>query len=76
MLMMLIYLVEAYIIQRKTETLVLDNKEVGLEVNADKNTYMAMTRYQNVGQNHNIKIDNKSFESVEHFKYSGTTLKN
>ena len=74
--MVLIYLVEAYIIQRKTETLVLDNKEVGLEVNADKNTYMAMSRDQNVRQNHNIKTDNKSFESVEHFKYSGTTLMN
>jgi hypothetical protein len=33
-----------------------------------------MSPNQNVGQNHNIKIDNKSFESVEEFKYLGTTL--
>jgi len=49
---------------------------MGLEVHADKTKYMAISRYQNAGQNHNIKTDNKSFESVEQLKYSGTTLKN
>jgi hypothetical protein len=28
------------------------------------------------GHNHNIKIDNKSFERVEEFKYLGATLTN
>ena len=31
---------------------------------------------QNTGQNHNIKIGNKSFERVEQFKYLGTILTN
>jgi hypothetical protein len=33
-----------------------------------------MSRNQNAGHNHNTKIDNKSFERVEEFKYLGTTL--
>jgi hypothetical protein len=37
---------------------------------------MVMSRNQNAGQNHNIKIDNKSFETVEQFKYLGTNLTN
>jgi hypothetical protein len=35
---------------------------------------MIMSRDQNAGQNHNIRTDNSSFESVEEFKYLGTTL--
>jgi hypothetical protein len=35
-----------------------------------------MSRKQNAGQNHNIKLDNKSFERVEQFKYLGTSLTN
>jgi hypothetical protein len=35
-----------------------------------------VSRNQNAGQNHNIRIDNKSFESIEQFKYLGTTLTN
>jgi hypothetical protein len=36
--------------------------------------YMVMSCNQNAGQNHNIKLDNKSFERVEQFKYLGTIL--
>ena len=35
-----------------------------------------MSRDQDAGQIHSIKIDNSSFERVEEFKYLGTTLTN
>jgi hypothetical protein len=35
---------------------------------------MVVSRDQNAGRNHSIKIDNSSFERVEEFKYLGTTL--
>jgi len=50
------------------------NKETGLEVNADKTKYMVMSRGQNAGGSHNIKINNSPFERVEEFTYFGTNL--
>jgi hypothetical protein len=35
-----------------------------------------MSRDQNIGQNRDIKIGNKSFENVSQFKYLGTTVTN
>jgi len=58
------------------EALVVAAKEIGLEVNADKIMYMVMSRDQNAGRTHSIKIDNSSFERVDEFKYLGTTLTN
>jgi hypothetical protein len=55
-------------IKKNTEALVVATKEIGLEVNAEKTKCMVMSRDQNAGQNHNIKVDNKSFEGVEQFK--------
>jgi hypothetical protein len=63
-------------IQKNTEALVIASKEIGLEVNAKKIKYIFMSRDQNTGQNGNIQIGNKSFETVEEFKYLGTTLTN
>ena len=60
-------------IKEHAEALVVASKETGLEVNADKTKYMAMSQGQKAGQSHNIKNDNSSFERVEDFKYLGTT---
>jgi len=35
---------------------------------------MIMSRDQNTGQNHSVRIDNSTLERVEDFKYLGTTL--
>ena len=57
------------------EALVAATREIGLEVSADKTTYMVMSRDQNAGRIHSVGIDNSTFERVEEFKYLGTTLK-
>jgi hypothetical protein len=36
----------------------------GLEINVDNAKYMLLSRHQNVGQNRDIKIANRSFENV------------
>jgi hypothetical protein len=41
--------------KKNTEALIVEGKEPGLEVNAEKTKYMVMSRDQNVGQNHDIK---------------------
>jgi len=56
-------------VQENAEAFIVASKEIGLEVNADKTKYMVVSRNQNAGQNHCIKIDNNSFESVEEFEY-------
>ena len=38
---------------------------------ADKTKYMIMSRDQNAGRSHGMKIDNRSIERVEEFKYLG-----
>ena len=63
-------------VKKTTETLVVARKEIGLEGNAKKTKYMPLSLDQSVGQNHIIKIDNKSFDRVEQFKYLGTTPRN
>jgi len=37
---------------------------------------MVMSRDQNAGRIHSVRIDNGTFERVEEFKYLGTTLTN
>ena len=55
-------------IKENREVLVVAIKETGLQVNADKTKYMVMSRDQNVGRSHNIKI-----EEVEQVTYLGQT---
>jgi hypothetical protein len=63
-------------IKKTTETLTDSSKEVGLEINVKKNKYMLLSLHQNVGQNQDIKIANRSFGNVSQFKYLGTTVTN
>ena len=48
-------------IKENTEALIVASKEIGIEVNADKTKYMVMSRDQNGGLSHNMKVDNRSF---------------
>jgi hypothetical protein len=57
-----------------SEALVVATKEIGLEVNAEKNKYTVMFRDRNAGRDDSVEFDNSSIESVEGFKYLGTTL--
>jgi hypothetical protein len=59
-----------------TETLIDASKEFCLEVNGKKHKYMLLSRQQNAGQNHDIKIANRMSENLAQFKYLGTTVTN
>jgi hypothetical protein len=63
-------------IKTNTETLIDGSKEVGLKINVEKTKYMLLSCHQNVGQNRDIKIANRSFGNVSQFKYLGTTVTN
>jgi hypothetical protein len=63
-------------IKKNTETLIDASKEIGLEINIEKTKYMLLSGHQNAGQNHNIKITNRSCENVSQFKYLETTVTN
>jgi hypothetical protein len=45
--------------KKSTQTLIDARKEIGLEVNTEKTKYMSLSRHQNAGQNHYIKIGNQ-----------------
>jgi hypothetical protein len=64
------------IINKNIETFIDASKEVSLEINIEKTKYMLLSRQQNVGQNQDIRIANRSFENVSQFKYLRTTVTN
>jgi hypothetical protein len=43
-------------IKENIETLLEANRDIGLEINAEKTKYMIMSRHPNSGQNQNIRI--------------------
>ena len=61
-------------VKENAEALVAATREIGLEVSADKTKYMVMSRDQNAGWSHSLRIGNSTFDRVEEFKYLGTTL--
>jgi hypothetical protein len=58
-------------IKKNTQALVIASKKISLEVNAETTKCVVISRDQNAGQNGDIQLGNKSFESVEQFKYLG-----
>ena len=59
-------------LKENLESLVALAWEIGLEVSADN--YMVMSRDQNAGRIHSVRIDNSTFERVEEFKYFGNNF--
>ena len=54
-------------IEKNMEVLVVVRKYIVIEVNAGKTKYMVMSRDQNAGRCHSMKIRNISLERVEEF---------
>jgi hypothetical protein len=50
-----------YTLKENAEALVAATREIGLEVSADKTKYMVMSRDQNAGRIHSVRIDNITF---------------
>jgi hypothetical protein len=65
-----------HMIEQNTEYLVFASTGIGLTVNAEKTQNMVTSRDQSAGRSHSIETDYIPFETVEEFKYLGTTLTN
>ena len=64
----------AHTVNKNTEESALASEEIGIEVSTEKTKYMIMSRDQHAGQNCSLKIGNKSFDRLEHFRYLGKNL--
>jgi hypothetical protein len=63
-------------IKENIETLTDASKAGGLEVNTEKTKYVLLSRHQNAGQNHDMKIANRCFENVAQFRCLGSIVIN
>jgi hypothetical protein len=54
-------------VKENAEVLVVATKKIGLEISADESKHMVMSREQNAGRSHSMKIDNSSTERLEEF---------
>ena len=55
-------------VKENAEALVAATRRIGMEVSADKTKCMVMSRDQNAGRIHSVRMDNSTFERVEEFK--------
>jgi hypothetical protein len=62
--------------QKYTEALVEGAKETDMEGNTEKTKYMLLSCHQNTGQDHDIRIASRPFESVMQLKYLLGTVTN
>jgi hypothetical protein len=62
--------------KKNTEALIDASKEVDLDVNIEKTKYMLLSCHQNAGQNHEMKIGNRSFGNVAQIKYLAMKVTN
>jgi hypothetical protein len=46
-------------LKENAEVLITATRKTGLEVSADKTKYMVMSRDQNAGRSHSVRINNK-----------------
>ena len=46
-------------VKKNAEALIVASKGTGLEVNADNNKYMIISRHKDAGRSNNIKSDNR-----------------
>jgi hypothetical protein len=80
---LLVYSVDAYLmgynmntVKENTEVVVDTNKKVDLVVNTEKIKYVLMSRHQNGGRNHTIKMASTHIENVAKLRYFGITVTN
>jgi len=55
-------------LQKNREVLLLSSKETVTSMNAENTIYNFISYEENVGQNHNMHIGNKTFERVANFR--------